>query len=249
MLVTCHWSASPPQRLRAYHLEFALTGTMTAEDLHNLRALGNASVPWTTLCAQFTIWKNDALTVPTDYGTFDLNNDPRDNSANIEVAAMCMSGASATNFGAYPYTIAHAWMHAAIVARIAVLKNLDCLESFSASVEPSVLQNGPIFTISTHGERAIQTNDWPLGAASQTQSAKYGYFFGSGDPNLRWDLTLLDPAYIDTTKDPTADADWYATQCRASAAWIRGQAHAIKVAGFAPDDPLLILLSGGETPG
>lgn len=63
MLVTAHWSASAPVRLRKYHVEFALTGqAFSAGALQNLRALGGLgngyqSVPWADLLASFTIWK------------------------------------------------------------------------------------------------------------------------------------------------------------------------------------------------
>lgn len=243
MLVTCHWSASPPVRLRAYQVEFALTGSFTGEDFHNLRALhdsptGYTLVPWATLSSQFTIWKNDDLSSPNDYGTWDLNTDPRDGSSNIEVAAMCMDGATTNDFGSDPYTIAHAWMHAGIVARICQLKGIDASESFPASVGPQ-LQNGPIFTVSTHGERAYQTIDYgvPGGAASsQAASDEFGYFVGSGDPNSRWDIALLDPAYI-----PNGVT---VANAQASAAWIRSQAHLIKAQGITG----MWGLDGGDTP-
>jgi hypothetical protein len=227
VLVTGHWSASPPVRLRAYHVEFALTGTFTPYDLHNLRLLhdnpnGFWLVPWATLGQQFAIWKNDSLSTPNDYGTWDLNTDPRDGSSNIEVAAMCMDRATTDDFGDNPYTIAHAWIHAGIIARICQLKSIDSAESFPTSVAAQ-LQNGPIYVVSTHGERAIQTVDYgvPGGAASsQAASDEFGYFVGSGDPDSRWDLALLDPAYISNGVN--------VANCKASASWLRSQVHNIK---------------------
>jgi hypothetical protein len=244
MLVTAHWSASPPARLRAYHIEFALTGqTFSDLELHNLRALradpnGYQSVPWSVLTSRFTIWKNDSLTTANDYGTWDLNNDPRDNSSNIEIAAMCMDNATTTNFGPDPYTMAHAWMHAGLFARVCALKNLDAGASFDAGVAPQ-LQNGPIFNLSTHAERAIQTVDYGVpggSASSQAASDQFGYFLGSGDPDSRWDITFLDPQYI-------SDGVTVAT-AKASAAWLRQQAHLIKAAGISD----YWGIDGGDTP-
>lgn len=242
-VLTNHWSGSPPVRLRAYHVEIGLTGTFTDEDFHNLRALhdqadGYKSVPWATLRAQFNVWKNDSFTTATDYGTWDFNTDPRDGSPNVEVASMCLPG-GATDFGGqYPFTIAHAWMHAGIAARICQLKGLDTLGSFPASVAPQ-LQNGPINVISIHGERAIQTVNWNVpgaGASSEAASLEFGYFFGSGDPNSRADLFCLDGEYYDGTVT--------VAQCKASAAWIRENAHLIKAAGITD----FWGLDGPETP-
>lgn len=235
--ITGHWSASPPERLNAYHVEFALTGSLSEDVMHELRALKNAGgysptgFPWDTIRPQFTIWKNDSFTTSTDYGTWDNNNDPRDDSPNIEVAAMCMGGSDVSvesNWGKWPYTIAHAWMHAGIIARICALKDIDANESFPASVEPSVLQNGPIYVVSTHGERATQTQNWGVpgaAAASLAQSQEFGYFAGSGDPNSREDLFLLDVTYLAPGAVTVANA-------KASAAWLREQAHLIKAAGI-----------------
>lgn len=245
MNITNHWSASPAVRLRAYHVEIALTGTLNAQFLHDLRALhdqadGYKTVPWSDLTSRFVIWKNDSLSTPNDYGTWDLNTDPRDGSSNIEVASMCMGGATTTDFGNEPFTIAHAWLHAGVCARICVLKNLEANGSFSDSVAAQ-LQNGPIYVISTHGERAIQTVDYgvPGGAASsQAASDEYGYFVGSGDPDSRWDLALLDPEYI-----PNGVT---VANAKTSAAWIREQAHLIKAAGNFADG--MWGLDGPETP-
>jgi hypothetical protein len=245
MLVTAHWSATSPVRLRKYHIEFAITGSAFSSDvLHNLRALGAQangyqSVPWSDLLASFTIWKNEDLTAPDNYGTWDMNTDPRDGSSNIEVSAMCMLNAKSNAFGQYPYTMAHAWIHAGILARVCALKGLDATESFDASVEPGTLQNGPIFTVSTHGERAIQTVDYgvPNGnASSQAASDQFGYFLGSGDPDSRWDIALLDPEYIPNGVTIAG--------AKAAAAWLRQQTHAIKAAGIAD----YWGIDGGDTP-
>ena len=221
-VVTNHWSGSPPVRLQAYHVEIALTGVLTAGDFHFLRLLhdhpeGYLSVPWATLRNQFTIWKNDSFATATDYGTYEFNHDPRDGSPNIEVASMCMPGGATAFDGDSPFTIAHAWMHAAICARVCQLKGLDTVEAFPASDDP-YFQNGPIFVVSTHGERAIQTKD------TAATNPALGYFFGSGDPDSRADLFCLDGQYYDGTVT--------VAQCKASAAWIRQQAHLIKGAGI-----------------
>lgn len=243
-LATGHWSASPPQRLRAYHEEFALTGKLSDDFLHNLRVLksdpeGYLKVPWNELLAAFTIWKNDAFTVPTDYGTWDMNRDPRDGtSPNVEIAAMCMGDATTENFGTWPYTIAHAWIHAGLIARICALKGFDIGASFDASVAAQ-LQNGPIFVVSTHGERAIQTVNYGVpgaGASSEAASKEFGYFLGSGDGSGRWDLLHLDPEYI---PDGVSVA-----VAKASAAWIRQQAHNIRSLGITN----FWGCDGGETP-
>lgn len=232
MILTCHWSATGPVRLRDYHIELALTADLP-EALHAdlLRAQHPGQVDFEKLRALFTIWKNDPFTVATDYGTWRLNHDPNNGEPDIEIGALCMANATTTNWGRYPFTIAHAWMMAGIAARICALKNIDCNGTFSADVEPSVLQNGPIAFLSTHAERAIQTYDPPDGngggAASDTLARTFGYFLGSGDPDLRWDLTVLDVS--DAHQLATTDARGLAKQ---SAAWIRRQAHEIKAAGI-----------------
>lgn len=241
-LVTNHWSGSVPIRLRAYHVEIARKTELPTEELHTLRQawLAGASAvvnfPW--LRTLFNVWKNDALTTANDYGTWQLNHDPRDQSPNIEVASMCLPGGATDFHGVEPFTIAHAWMHAYITAAICTLKNIDVPSSFDASVD-GVLQNGPIFVVSTHGERAIQTKDYgiPGGAAiSQAASDKYGYFFGSGDPDSRADLFCLDGQWYDGKV--TVD------QCKESAAQLREHARAIKAAGVHD----FWGLDGAETP-
>jgi hypothetical protein len=107
-------------------------------------------------------------------------------------------------------------MHCAINARVAKLKNIDLTATFDVSVDPNVLQNGPIHVLSTHGERALQTND--LGA--DTIPAR-GYFAYSGDPDCRWDLAALDPrdAHL------LADANNAVLTCHKSADTIRNVSH------------------------
>jgi hypothetical protein len=138
-----------------------------------------------------------------------------------------MYRATTTEWGAYPFTIAHAFMLAAIAARVAQLKGLDVGGSFETNVRPDVLQNGPIFIFSTHAERAIQTyNPPPNGASDETHAREFGYFLGSGDPNLRWDITVLDPSQIGMM---TGDLRVVA---RNSAEWLRDRAHEFKAAGI-----------------
>ena len=243
-MITSHWSGSPPVRLRAYHVEIARTAPLLPDYLHDLRlrwltASGQQYVDWPTLFSKFVVWKNDTLTTVSDYGTWDENSDPRDGSPNIEIASMCLPGGATDFNGAEPFTIAHAFMHAYIAAVVAQIKGVDLLGSFPASVEPGTLQNGPIFTVSTHGERAIQTIDYgvPGGAASsQDASDEFGYFFGSGDPDSRADLFCLDGA-------------WYTgavtiAQAKQSAQELRQHAHLIKAAGITN----LLGLDGPETP-
>jgi len=231
MFQTNHWSGSGPVRLRAYHIENARNAELTPQYLKDLRGAwlnpnGAASVDFALLRSKFNVWKNDSLTTPTDYGTWDFNNDPNDGSPNIQIASMCLPG-GATDFGGVePFTVAHAWMHAYECAAVAQLKGLDVLASFPASIS-GAFQNGPIFLCSTHGERAIQTIDYgvPGGAASsQAASDEFGYFFGSGDPDSRADLFCLDAA-------------WYVgnvtiAQAKTSAAQIRQHSHMIKAAGI-----------------
>lgn len=227
MLLTCHWSATQPVRLRDYHVEFALTSPL--EDLFAERigsAIALTGADWDRLRGHFDVWKNDALTQPTDYGTWHLNHDPRDDSANIEIGALCMANATTQRWGRFPFTRAHAWMMAGIVARICTLKSIDIGASFGTEVAPSVLQNGPIFNVSTHAERALQTQN------PGVPHPELGYFAYSGDPDLRWDLAALDPVDAGRLGNPTSAR----AAAIESAAWIRAQAHAIKVAGVGARD-------------
>lgn len=227
MITTEHWSATGPNRLREYHIEFALTGLLTASFKGELlRAQHPVQVDWDALRFLFAIYKNVDLGTPTDYGTWHLNHDPRDGSANIEIGALCMGGENVSvpgPWGNFPYTIAHAWMHAGITARVCALKGIDTQGSFDVSVEPSVLQNGPIYNISTHAERALQTKD-----PDATLRPGFGYFAYSGDGDCRWDIAALDESDAHLLADPNS-AKASAIQ---SAAWMRRQAHEIKAAGI-----------------
>jgi len=227
MIITCHWSVTPPTRQRDYHVEFALTGNGLSQEF--ISSLGTITDPnkvdWDTLFNNFTVYKNNNLTDVTTYGTWHLNSDPRDGSANIEVASLTMAGDNVTTTGSWgdnPHTFAHSWMHSAIVARIAHLKDLDCNASFDVSVEPSVLQNGPIYVVSTHGERALQTND-----DGEDSVPQLGYFIWSGDSSCRWDIACLDPSQ----NQALANAESAVKSCHDSAAWIRQMAHLIKASG------------------
>jgi hypothetical protein len=181
MVITNHWSGSPAERLRAYHIEIVRKLALDPAYVTELKSMwespiGSRHMDFAKLLSHFTIYKNDNLTQPTDYGTWDFNEDPRDNSANVEVASMCMPGGATAFSGAEPFTIGHAWCHAYINAIIAKLKNLDLAGSFPASVS-SALQNGPIFVSSTHGQRALQTVNYGVegaGATSQALSYEYG---------------------------------------------------------------------------
>jgi len=226
MIITAHWSVTAPVRLRDYHVEFAQWTPLTDEANHLLRAATSPSqVDFDELRKYFTIYKNVDFGTPTSYGTYDINRDPRDGTSDIEIAMLGMDGDVAINgpWGDHPYTKAHAWMHCAIIARVAQIKNIDTNGSFDVDVEPSVLQNGPIHNISTHGERAYQTND-----NGEDKIPKLGYFAYSGDSQCRWDLAALDPsdAHLLGSEESALPT------MLASAAWIRQQAHAIKAAGI-----------------
>ncbi len=216
-LVTAHWSASGPAFLGDYHVEFFLKPTSDVS-----RISLDIEPDFDALFAFFEVKKNDDLGAATDFGTWHLNHDPRDGSPNIEIGALCMANATTQNWGRYPYTPAHAWMHAAIIARVAHLKGIDIGGSFEASVEPSVLMSGPIFNISTHAERALQTQN--PGVANPER----GYFIFSGDPDCRWDLTILDQAAVSELASPESAI----SAARVSAAWLREKAHAIKSGGI-----------------
>jgi hypothetical protein len=229
MIATGHWSATgtkaePPARIRDYHIEFALTGTITADLRASLLvAQDPVLVDWAHLAAAFTVWKNDDLSTPTDYGTWHENHDPRNGQANVEIGALCMGGegvAVAGPWGDCPFTIAHAWMMAGAMARVCHIKGLDAAGSYP---QPDGFQNGPQFVLSTHGERALQTPDGP--AANLRPS--FGYFAYSGDPDCRWDLSELDYSRAANLATP----DGAKAACIASAAWLRKQAHAILADG------------------
>ena len=119
-LVTHHWSASLPARIYDYHLEYALVGKIVPELREKLLAAqAPKDVDFLELRAQFQIWKNVPFSTPTDFGTWHINHDPRDNSANVEIGALCMAGESVSvsgSWGNWPFTIAHAWMAVALGA-------------------------------------------------------------------------------------------------------------------------------------
>lgn len=197
MLITNHWSVSGLNKLKDYHVEFALTGTVSSITqkqcyalVSKVDAVALKAFNVDTLKKAFTIYKNFPFTQPTTYGTYLINNDPRDNSSNIEIAMLGMDGANVQvqgPWGSHPYTAAHAIMHAAINARVCKLKGINPIDSFPTSIEPSILQNGPIYVLSTHGERALQTND-----QGDDTIPERGYFAYSGDSNCRWDIAALD---------------------------------------------------------
>src|ERR1700693_2200147 len=133
MLVTAHQSATQPVRLRAYHVEFGMHDGVPQSFIDDCyRALFMAApdvnaVDWAALRSHFDLYKNDTLTTPTDYGTWHLNHDPRDGSANIEVAALCLGGsdvAIAGPWGRWSYTAAHRLIHAAVIARFYATEQL-----------------------------------------------------------------------------------------------------------------------------
>lgn len=219
-IITCHWAVVGKMNsaLNDYHVEFT-DKNLSAE--YNKSLLGQIENPdakkvdWKKHIAMFSVFKNDPLTAVTGYGTWHLNSDPRNGQANIEIASLTMGGSNVQVQGPWgdnPHTISHSLMHAYLVAIVCKLKNINPLDSFSASVEPSVLQNGPIFVVSTHGERAIQTND-----DGQDSIPSLGYFAYSGDSNCRWDLAALDP----TKASDLSTKDGAVKSCKASAAWIR----------------------------
>jgi|GEM_PF-5880977 len=235
MLVTCHWSASGPNRLRDYHIEFALTGLLTPSQRGDLlRAASAGQVDWKALRFIFGVYKNVDLDTPTDYGTWHMNHDPRDGSANVEIGALCMGGEDVRidgSWGAYPFTIAHAWMMAGIVARVCALKHIDVGGAFTANG----FQNQPLYNVSTHGERALQTPD-----PDAVLRPGFGYFAYSGDGDCRWDLAVLD--YVDAHLLATPNSA--RASAIASARWIRERAHEIKAAGISD----FWGLEGGVTP-
>lgn len=210
-IITGHWSATSPERLGDYHAEFGQRGDIPQALLATCRAAVRADqIPWSVLRQNFNVWKNTNFDTVMTYGTWDWNHDFRDGSPNIEVGALCMGGphTGTTNFGQWPYTKAHAWMHAGVIARIAHLKGIKPLESFEA---PAGYMNGPLYAISTHGERAYQT------ANPGIDDQGRGYGLWSKDPDCRWDLDVLD--FADLAKLKTYDAAYAAT--KASASWLR----------------------------
>lgn len=209
-IVTAHWSGTPAQRERAYHLEFMQRQTpLQANLLQACRdAQAPSDVPWVRMYGAFAVYKNVNFDTAMDYGCFGWNHDFRDNSPNIEVAAMCMGGphTGTRNFGEWPYTKAHAWMHAYLIAMVCRLKGIDPLESFKPV---QGFMNGPLYSVSTHGERAYQTQNKPIDRHNR------GYGLYGDDPDCRWDLAILDPHDIDklgsynsARKAVTDSANW-----------------------------------------
>lgn len=243
---THHWSGSGPTRIRAYHVEIAREQPLPSDYLYDLRVLwrrtdGARSVDFAKLKSYFAIYKNDDLSTPTDYGTWDFNEDPRDGSPNIEIASLCMPKGATAFDQEEPFTIAHAWAHAYIAAVIAKLKNMDVMGSFDAAPYPQ-FQNGPIPIIGTHGTRAIQQVNFGVqgaGASSEALSKQYGYFFGSGDPQSRADLFCLDGSWYDANVGVTIK------QALESATELRWNAHVIKAENLVTD---MWGLDGPETP-
>lgn len=223
MILTHHWSATSPTRIHEYHVEYALATQPTAAFRESLlRATSALQVDWLALRRLFLVWKNVDFSTPTDYGTYRMNHDPRDGSANVEIGALCMGGEGvsvAGAWGVYPFTIAHAWMAIGIGARIAALKDLDPNGSFTA---PG-FQNGPLHVISTHAERAIQTRD-----ADAVLRPNFGYFAYSGDGDCRWDLAARD--YTEAGKLATPQGAY--TNALKTAAWIRAMTHEAKAMGI-----------------
>ncbi len=211
-------------RLRAYHLEYAARGELTAAELVPFGlTTPTARIDFTALRALFTVYKNHNFVDATTHGTWKINRDPRDRSPNIEIAALCMGGSdvSVGHWGRFPFTRAHAWMMAALMARVATLKLIDTSETFDGSRYGFI--NAPIATLSTHAERALQTP-----SPDATQRPDFGYFLYSGDPDCRWDLAALDPADA-----PALLSAQSARLCAVgAAAWLRSRAHEIKRAGI-----------------
>jgi len=229
MIITDHWSVTSPKRMRDYHIEFALTGFLDKAFADQLYGTTSATlVDWEKLKSLFTVYKNFDLGTPTGYGTWHFNTDPRDHSSNIEIAALCMGTDPATGvaasvtgpWGTWPYLKAHAWMHAGCNARAAILKKIDVAGQIPISSDPGILQNPPVWNLSTHGERAYQTQD-----EGQDSIPSAGYFAYSGDSQCRWDCAALDE------RDANMLSGLIPAEhvMQASAGWLRLQTHVIKM--------------------
>lgn len=228
MLITCHWSATGPQPITDYHIEYALVRPIPSDIASNLAQGSELSVgDVERLVAAFDIWKFMGFDQIPAYATYHLNHDPRDGqTANVSVAALCMGGQGVQTsgpWGRWPFNMAHAYVMAAIAARICQIKGVDALDSFSdAAATYSRQMNGPIQVIATHGERAYQTPNPGVAHAER------GYFLYSGDPDCRWDIASL---RVEDAGDLSA-FDSALARARASGAWIRNHAHALKQAGI-----------------
>jgi hypothetical protein len=227
MLITCHWSASPPVPLTDYHVEFALNRPIPSDiDAKVTHGLPLTPADVDRLKTAFDVWKFMDFAAIPQYAVWHLNHDPRDDSVDISIAALCMGGehvATVGPWGRWPFTRAHAYIMAAIVARIATLKQIDVYDSFPvAGSLVGRLQNGPVYVVSTHGFRAYQTPN--PGVAHPER----GYFMFSGDPDMRWDLSALEVGEADAL----ANFDSALGSAAASAAWLRDAAHRLKAAGI-----------------
>lgn len=233
--ITHHWAGDNDQRLRDYTLEIGRTAALDPAYLHDLRVAwldpnGAKTVDFKALKSKFVVWKNHDLTYVPSYDTWNWNHDPRDGTTpNICVSSMCFPHGATDFSGLEPFTVAHAWMHAYAAAVLADIESIDCLESWD-NPNPAVFQNGPMFTISTHAERAVQTIDYGVAggnASSEAASKEFGYFFGSGDPQSRADLFCLDAQWYDGTVT--------IAQAKKSAAQLRAHSHVIKANGLIGD--------------
>jgi hypothetical protein len=228
MLITCHWSASNPQPISDYHVEFALVRPIPGDIAAKLASgseLSSSDVD--RLVKAFDIWKFMSFDEIPRYATWHVNHDPRDGqTANVSMAALCMGGEGVQTtgpWGRWPFTTGHAYMMSALAARVCQLKGLDPTGSFDASLcTYSPQMNGPIQNIATHGERAFQTPN--PGVAHPER----GYFIYSGDPDCRWDLAALrvdDAGKLGTFESAIACA-------HASGDWLRQHAKKLVQAGI-----------------
>ena len=217
-LITDHWSATGPTRINDYHVEFGAINGISTELNKQFGVITDASkIDFVHLKSLFNVWKNTPFDTATDYGTWHLNHDPRDNSPNIEIGALTMGGESVQTtgpWGNFPYTYVHSWMHAALNARVCKLKNIDPLGSFNSNS----LQHGPQYNISTHAERAYQTPNPPIDDVNHR-----GYAIYSGDSDLRWDIAARDVS--DAHK--LGNFDSALTELKANANWLRKQTKSI----------------------
>ena len=221
-IITAHWSATGPQgpifdgNQPAYHVQ---CGLIRPSGLKLNRSTLVRDVDFAKLRKTFDLWKCTPLDQATSWGTWMWNHSPVDGvSPNIEVGALCMGGehVGMTQWGQYPFTFDHAWMMAAVCARIAILKDIDVQAAMSIG---GVYQNGPFYRLSTHGERAYQTKD-----SEAVVRPGYGDFAYGGDPQCRWDLSALDPLENASLGTPEGAV----TMMQSSANWLRNTTHEIK---------------------
>jgi len=223
-IITAHWSASSDQKLGEYHLEFGRKSTIDTDYnkslLYQITKPDPAKINWAHHLNLFNIYKNFSFSQATNYGTWMLNKDPKNGEPNIEIASLTMGGSdvSIQSWGENPHLISHSLIHAYLMAIVCKLKNINPLGHFDVSVEPSVLQNGPIYSLSTHAERSWQTQD-----EGEGKIPDLGYFIFSGDPDSRWDLAALDP----TEAHKLSNANSAVKTCRFSANWLRNMTNQI----------------------